>query len=59
MTPKEKAIELVNKYRTYVVMWAGFLFDKKLCPDFLGFILIGIFLVLLKAVRKYYLELVY
>ena len=23
MTPKEKAEELVNKYSTYVVMWAG------------------------------------
>jgi hypothetical protein len=23
MTPKEKAIELVNKYATYVVMWTG------------------------------------
>ena len=23
MTPKEKAQELVNKYSTYVVMWAG------------------------------------
>lgn len=23
MTPKEKAIELVDKYSTYVVMWAG------------------------------------
>lgn len=23
MTPKEKAEELINKYSTYVVMWAG------------------------------------
>ena len=23
MTPKEKAIELVDKYGTYVVMWTG------------------------------------
>ena len=23
MTPKEKAAELINKYATYVVMWAG------------------------------------
>jgi hypothetical protein len=23
LTPKEKAIELVDKYSTYVVMWAG------------------------------------
>ena len=23
MTPKEKAIELVDKYSTYVVMWSG------------------------------------
>jgi hypothetical protein len=23
MTPKEKAIELFNKYATYVVMWTG------------------------------------
>lgn len=23
MTPKEKAEDLVNKYSTYVVMWAG------------------------------------
>lgn len=29
MTPKEKAIELFNKYATYIVMWTGGMETEK------------------------------